>query len=74
MSQDIEKMVLVLALYKKSQDETTTDVLNKLENSGAVANTDKLLSQLSYEKIFMNDTLTFIGVQEAKKAEQFFKI
>jgi len=74
VSQDIEKMVLVLALYKKSQDETTADVLNKLENSGAVANTDKLLSQLSYEKIFMNDTLTFIGVQEAKKAEQFFKI
>lgn len=76
MSENIHKMVLLLALSQKLPDETTTDVLNKLENSGAVdRQTGKqLMTELKRQKLYIEDSLTFVGIEQAKKAEQFFKL
>lgn len=69
-------MVLLLALSKKKQDETTTDILNQLKNSGAIDNdiAKDLLTQLLQENLYIDNSLTFLGIQEARQAEQFFKI
>ncbi len=69
-------MVLLLALSKKKQDETTTDILNQLKNSGAIDNdiAKDLLTQLLQENLCIDNSLTFLGIQEARQAEQFFKI
>jgi len=76
VSENIHKMVLLLALFQKLPDETTKDVLNKLENSGAIDRHrgKQLMTELKRQKLYIDDSLTFVGIEQAKKAEKFFKI
>lgn len=73
---NIELRVLLLALMKKQDDETFSDVLGVMEESRVFTKKVgkkyiKLLKELKY---ISDDGFTMVGVQKANEVEQEFKI
>ncbi len=74
--QDINKMVVLLAISKMQNDETLKDVMMQLENAGAFSlkESKKIIKELKSEELILDDKLSFVGIQKAQEAEKFFKI
>ncbi len=73
---DINKKVLILAIYKKEEDETLTDVVKKMDNTKVFSLKEgkKYLKELKKEQLILDDYLTVIGLVKAKEIELEFKI
>ncbi|MEA3290556.1 MAG: hypothetical protein U9Q04_10305 [Campylobacterota bacterium] len=73
---NIEQRVLLLALYKKKDDETFKDVLGVMEHSRVfdVKTGKKYLKNLKALNYITDDGFTMIGIQKAKEVEMEFKI
>jgi hypothetical protein len=73
---NIELRVLLLAIYKKQEDESFKDVLKMMDNSRVfdLKTGKQYLKQLKNLGFITEDSLTFIGIEEAKKVELEFKI
>lgn len=73
---DLEKNVLLLAIYKKEEDESILDVVKKLANGGVfeLKIGKKLLSELEREDAIIDDKLSFVGLMKARQIEQEFKL
>lgn len=73
---DINEKVLLLAILKKEIDESLSDVVLKLENTGmfSLKEGKKLLKKLKSEQYINDSFLTFKGEAIAKNVEQEFKI
>jgi hypothetical protein len=74
--EQINKMVMLLAISKMQNEETLKDVMFQLENAGAFSlkESKKLIKELKQEKLIIDDKLSFVGIQKAKEAEVFFKV
>jgi hypothetical protein len=74
--EEINIMVLLLAISKMENNETLKDVMFQLENAGAFSlkESKKLIKELKNNKLIIDDKLSFSGIQKAKEAEKFFKI
>ena len=73
---NIELRVLLLALFKKEEDETFNDILGVMEDSRVFTKKDgkkylKFLKELNY---ISDDGFTMIGITKAKEVEMEFKI
>ncbi|WP_072681662.1 hypothetical protein [Arcobacter sp. LA11] len=75
-SMNINKKVLVLAIYKKEEDETLTDVIKKMDNTKVFTLKEgkKYLKELRKEQLVLDDYLTMMGIVKAKEIELEFKI
>lgn len=73
---NINKRVLILAIYKKEEDETLNDVIKKMDNTKAFSLKEgkKYLKELKKEQLILDDYLTMIGIVKAKEIELEFKI
>ncbi len=73
---DINEKVLLLAILKKEIDESLSDVVLKLENTGmfSLKEGKKLLKKLKSEEYISDSYLTLKGDVIAKNIEQEFKI
>ncbi len=73
---NIELRVLLLAIYKKQEDESLKDVLKMMDNSRVfdLKTGKQYLKELRNLTFLEEDSLTFIGIEEAKKVELEFKI
>ena len=73
---DINEKVLLLAILKKEENESLSDVVLKLENTGmfSLKEGKKLLKKLKTEQYINDSFLTFKGEAIAKNVEQEFKI
>jgi hypothetical protein len=73
---NIELRVLLLAIYKKQEDESLKDVLKMMDNSRVfdLKTGKQYLKELKNLTFLEEDSLTFIGIEEAKKVELEFKI
>ena len=73
---DINEKVLLLAILKKEIDESLSDIVLKLENTGmfSLKEGKKLLKKLKTEQYINDSFLTFKGEAIAKNVEQEFKI
>lgn len=73
---DIEKKVLLLAMYKRKEQESLNDVLITLENSKlfSLKQGKKYLKELKSEAYVLNNELTLKGIETAKVVEQEFKV
>ncbi|MCH9812627.1 MAG: hypothetical protein K0U47_01645 [Epsilonproteobacteria bacterium] len=73
---EIESRVLLLAIYKKKEEETLLEVVQILENAGVFSFKEgkKLLKGLKNEGFVDGENLTFTGIEKAKDAELEFKI
>ena len=73
---DINEKVLLLAILKKEENESLSDVVLKLENAGlfSLKEGKKLLKKLKTEQYIDDSFLTFKGEAIAKNVEQEFKI
>jgi hypothetical protein len=73
---NIELRVLLLAIYKKQEDENFKDVLKMMDNSRVfdLKTGKKYLKELKNLGFITEDSLTFIGIEEAKKVELEFKL
>jgi len=74
--ENIEIRVLLLALYKKQEDENFSDILGVMEESRVFTKKvgKKYLKYLRSENYITEDSLTMIGLEKAKEIEQEFKI
>ena len=74
--EDIEKKVFLLKLLLKEPDETMDDVLKALVNTGMfdLNRAKDILQELRDDGYISGDTLTMLGVAEAKKAKQEFTL
>lgn len=72
----MEKEVLLLAIYKKEDEETFQDILKKLEAARVFTFKEgkRLLKQLKEEEFLGGDTLTLKGLSEGKRVEESFKL
>ena len=75
-SDNMELRVLLLALFKKEDNESFKDILQTLENGGLFTFKDgkKLLKLLKELKYLTEDGFTMVGLQKAQEVEQEFKI
>ncbi len=73
---DINKKVLLLAIYKKEEDETLNDVIKKMDNSKVFSLKEgkKYIKELRKDSFIKENYLTMIGVSKAKEVELEFKI
>lgn len=73
---DLEKNVLLLAIYKKEEDESVLDVVKKLENGRVFTLREgkKLLKELMDEQAIIDEKLSFVGLMKARQIEQEFKL
>ena len=73
---DIEKKVLLLAIYKKRVNETLTDVLFQMENTKVFSMKEgkRLLKECKVEHLIIDNELSFSGITKAKEIELEFKI
>jgi hypothetical protein len=73
---DINKRVLLLAIYKKKDDETLTDVLKTMDNSKVFSLKEgkKYIKELRKDSYISDDCLTMLGIETAKVVELEFKI
>lgn len=73
---DVEKKVLLLAIYKRKEDESLTDVLLTLEASKVftLKQGKQYLKALKNENYLHNNELTVVGVSFAKEVEKEFSL
>ncbi len=73
---DINKKVLLLAIYKKDEEETLLDVLKKMDNSKVFSLKEgkKYVKELRKETYMKDDNLTMLGITKSKDVELEFKI
>ena len=73
---EIEKRVLILAIYKKENTESLNSVLITLENSKlfTLKQGKKYIKELKKEGILVENRLSFKGLGLAKEIEGEFKI
>jgi len=73
---EINKKVLLLAIYKKSEDESLTDVVLKLESGYlfSLKEGKKLLRELKDELYVQKGSLTLKGILKAKEIEEEFRL
>lgn len=73
---DINKKVLLLAIYKKEDDESFNDIIKKMDNTKVFTLKEgkKYLKELKKEQLVSEDSLTMLGVTMAKEVELEFKI
>ena len=73
---NIEKRVLILAIYKKKEGETLNDVLITLEDTRLFTMKvgKRYLKELKKEGILVEGKLSFKGLSLAKDIEGEFKI
>ncbi len=73
---EIEKRVLILAIYKKEDGESLNSVLLILEDSGlfTLKQGKKYLKELKKEGILVDNELSLRGLSLAKEIEGEFKI
>ena len=74
--ENIELRVLLLALIKKEDAESFSDILGVMEDSRVFTKKDgkkylKILKDLNY---IVDDGFTMIGIAKAKEVEMEFKI
>jgi len=74
--ENIEIRVLLLALYKKKDDEKFSDILGVMEESQVFTKKigKKYLKYLRSENYITEDSFTMVGLEKAKEIEQEFKI
>ncbi len=72
----IEERVLLLAIYKKKENENLTDIISILEDAGVFSFKDgkKLLKSLKNDGYIEENSLSLIGLEKAKEIEQEFKL
>ena len=73
---NIELRVLLLAIYKKQDDESFQDVLKIMDNGRVfdLKTGKQYIQELKNMNFITDNGLTFIGVEEAKRVELEFKI
>jgi hypothetical protein len=73
---ELNKNVLLLAIYKRKEDETLNDVLLNLEETGAFnfKQGKKYLKELKNDQYVIDTALSFKGIEKAKQVELQFKI
>jgi len=73
---EIEGRVFLLAIYKRKDDETLTDVIAQMEEAKVFSLKDgkKMLKEFKSQKLIIEGELSFSGLAAAKAAEQEFKI
>ncbi len=73
---NIEIRVLLLALYKKQDDESFSDILGVMEESRVFTKKvgKKYLKYLRNENYITEDSFTMVGLEKAKEIELEFKI
>lgn len=73
---NIELRVLVLAIYKKLDDETLKDVIKTMDNSRvfSLKQGKQYLKELKLLNLITDDNLTMMGITKAKEIELEFKI
>jgi len=73
---NIEQRVLLLALYKKQDDENFSDILGVMEESRVFTKKvgKKYLKSLKALNYITEDGFTMIGITKAKEVELEFKI
>ena len=73
---EINEMVIILAISKMIENETLKDVIFQMENAGAFSpkESKQLITKLKNDKIIIGNELSFIGLQKAKEAKAFFSI
>jgi hypothetical protein len=73
---NIEQRVLLLALYKKEEGESFSNVIDTLELSGVFTKKvgKKYLKNLKKLNYISDDGFTMMGIQKAKEIELEFKI
>ncbi len=76
MENNMEKRVLLLALYTRESDETVQEVLLKLEETGmfTLKEGKRLLKELKNEGYMTGSALTLKGIERAKGVELEFKL
>ncbi len=74
--EDINKKVFLLALLKKREDETVTDIVKTLANTGMfdLKEGRALLQELKQQQYVTDEGLTFKGIIIAQEAEAEFKL
>ena len=74
--QDMDLRVFLLAIYKKQDNESLSDVIDVMINAGLfdMKNGKKSLKSLKKLNYVLDDRLTMIGIQKAKEVELEFKI
>ena len=74
--ENIEVRVLLLALYKKKDDETFNDILGVMEESRVFTKKigKKYLKNLKELSYITDDGFTMIGITKAKEVEMEFKL
>lgn len=74
--ENIELRVLLLAIYKKQENESFKDILKIMDNSRVfdLKTGKKYLKELKSLGFLGEDSLTLIGVEEAKQVELEFKL
>ncbi len=72
----IEKRVFLLKMLKRESDENLKDVIEILADTGVFTLKEgkKLRKELEREGFIKDGTLTMLGVAEAKKAEEEFRL
>ena len=73
---NIEQRVLLLALFKKKEEETFNDILGVMEETRVFTKKEgkKLLKNLKALKYVTDDGFTMIGIQKANEIELEFKL
>ncbi len=73
---DLLKKVSLLAILKKKDSETINDVMETLMDTNMFLSRDeaeKVFRELRDNNYIVGDSLSMIGLLEAKKAEEEFK-
>jgi hypothetical protein len=73
---ELLRNLLLLSIYKREENISINEIIAQLDESGAmdIKEGKSILKQLRNEKLFSDGELTPIGVVEAKKAEEFFRM
>jgi len=74
--ENIELRVFLLAIYKRESDESFKDVIAKMEDARVFDQKTgkKYLKELRQLGFISEDSLTMIGIEQAKNVEMEFKI
>jgi hypothetical protein len=73
--ENVVERVCLLALMKKEQEETLTDIQKMLVDTGMfeMKECKQVFKMLKEEQYISNGSLTMKGIMEAKLAEEMFK-
>ena len=74
--ENIEIRVLLLGIYKKEKDETLLDVAKSMANNRVFSLKEgkRYIKELKNANYISEDSLTMIGIEQAKIVELEFKI